>query len=101
MKTITDEAVLAFLLDLKEKTTLLDSDGRVIGHFDPADPKDAETYPMVVRFYDAEEIARRKANPGVRRTTAEVLARLHALHPLPQDQPEDGPGSDPCETNIP
>jgi len=101
MKTITDEAVLAFFLDLKDKTTLLDPGGRVIGHFDPVDPKDAETYAMVVRFYDAEEIARRKANPGVRRTTAEVLARLHSLRPLPQDQPKNGPGSDPCEKNNP
>ena len=101
MKTVNDEATLSFLLGLEGKTTLLDPSGKVIGHFDPVDPKDAETYAMVVRFYDAEEIARRKANPGVRRTTAEVIARLHALRPSPQHQPKDSPGLDPCETNTP
>ena len=80
MKTITDEAVLSFLLELKDKTTLLAPSGKVIGNFEPFDPKDAETYAMVVRFYDAEELAHRKANPGktYTTTTAEVLARLPA-----------------------
>ena len=86
MKTITDETVLAFLLDLKDRTTLLDPSGKVIGHFEPVDPKDAETYAMVVRFYDAEELARRRANPGRTYTTAEVLARLHALQ---DDSPDE------------
>lgn len=79
MKTITDEAVLAFLLALKDKTTLLDPNGKAIGHFHPIDQKDDELYAQALRFYDKEELDRRKANPGKKYTTAEVLARLHAL----------------------
>ena len=90
MKTITDEAVLAFLLALKDKTTLLDPSGKAIGHFHPIDPKDDELYAAVVRVYDAEELARRKANPGKGLTGDEVRARLRALkdetgHPLRGD----------------
>ncbi len=79
MKTITDEAVLAFLLGLKDRTILLDPNGKAIGHFHPIDSDDDELCSSALRVYDAEEIARRKANPGKKYTTAEVLARLHAL----------------------
>ena len=79
MKTVTDEAVLAFLLELKDKTTLLDPSGKVIGHFHPVDPKDVETYAKILPLYDMEELARRKANPGKTYTTAEVLAHLKEL----------------------
>jgi len=87
MKTITDEAVLAFLRGLTGKTTLLDPSGTVIGHFHPVDPKDVELYAQVIPLYDPEEIARRKADPRRRIPMAEVLDRLKALENGASDPP--------------
>ena len=74
-----DGAMQADLERLDHVAEIRDRSGRLIGYFTPAALRDADLYRRARQHFDPEELARRKAEPHDRYTTAEVLDHVRSL----------------------
>jgi hypothetical protein len=78
---IADSAVQSFLTALTDWTEIRDADGKLIGHFAPADGELTVSYAELGRMFDPEELKRRrelaKDDPG--KTLDQIVERLRSL----------------------
>jgi hypothetical protein len=77
---VADSVLLERLTGFVEPVEIWDAEGKVVGLFTPGRQTEELTEAEVRKFFDPEEMKRRKlAERGKGLTTQEVLARLHAL----------------------
>jgi hypothetical protein len=76
-----NEAILAVLGTLKERTEVIDDRGSVVGYFIPAESPDEQLRRKALADYSEEEYRNLKAasEGGERYTTEQVLERLRSL----------------------
>jgi len=65
---------------LKEKTTITDANGNLLGVFTPWSQAEAELYAHAKEFFSLEELEQREKEPG-RHSTEEVLKHIMSREP--------------------
>ena len=81
MSTVTaPEGLLTLLSNLKERTEVRDSNGKLVGYFMPFSQDEAEKYERAKKLFDPEERRRRKETErGTGVTTEEMHKRVCSL----------------------
>ena len=74
--TITDPTIRDWLATIPGETDLCDADGRVLGHFVPADRDLEALYAEAAAHFDPEELRRRKNSGEPAYPLSELWRRL-------------------------
>ena len=92
-----DDLPLSILSGVHDEVVLYDETGtRVIGHFTPVNLEQKKrVYAEAIARTDHEELARRAAEPGPRRSHKEILQELAALYPV-----DSSNGCPPMDSSI-